>query len=252
MSDPGPSRLVKRPAMLLFATLFLASCNNGTALAPKSTTTHSLVGTKSGNLRVVESLKPPKYIESGESQLIFKNDLLTVDVFQVDELDRTVRVNSRGTISMPLIGTVRAAQRSVPDLEQDLKRKYGAKYLRSPEISVFVKESSGQKVVLDGAFKRPGSFATTSQTTLLRVVAEAGGLLDIADEKKLFIYRNTGPEIQVAQYSVAAIRKGNKSDPRLYAGDVVVAFQSSSKVAFKNIKEALGVAGSAARVVLPY
>ena len=238
-------------ACLLF-TAHLAGCNSGATLTPTKTQTHPLVGQKSGDLRFVRSLSAPQHVLSGQSQPIFNNDLLEIDVFQVDELDRTVRVDSKGMISLPLIGSVKAAERTVTQLERQLKQRYGANYLKSPEISVFVKESNGQRVVVDGSVARPGLVPVTSQTTLLRVVAEAGGLTELADENKLFVYRKYKTENQVAQYSLANIRKGLSPDPTLYAGDVVVAFTSDRKIAFNNLKEGLKVAGFATRLVVPF
>ena len=60
-------------------------------------------------MRVVSVLPPPQNTRQGADQLISENDLLEVDVFQVDDLDRTVRVDSNGRITMPLIGAIQAA-----------------------------------------------------------------------------------------------------------------------------------------------
>ena len=237
--------------------MWLAGCQagsssvNGLSLKPSDAANKAQVGSKLGNLKVVGDLPPPENVQQGIAQLIFENDLLEIDVFQVDDLDRTVRVDSRGRINLPLIGSVQAAGLSVPQLENSLKKRYGARYLQSPEITVLVKESSGQTITMDGEFKKTGVFPVTVQATLLRLVSQAGGISDLADENKLFVYRKYNTGTRVAQYSIAEIREGKRSDPKLHGGDVVVAFTSRSKVATRNLREALGLAVSATRVASP-
>ena len=196
-------------------------------------------------------MPPPKNTRQGADQLVSENDLLEIDVFQVDDLDRTVRVDSNGRITMPLIGSIQAAGKTIPAVETELERIYGAKYLQSPEITIFMKESSGQRMTLDGQFNKPGIYPTSTSSSLVQAVAQAGGFTKIADESKLYVFRQFGKTKLVANYSIKDIRTGKKPDPRLFGGDIVVAFTSSSKVAINNLKSALGVASSAARLAVP-
>jgi len=173
---------------------------------------------------------------------------LEIDVFQVDSLDKTVRVDSTGRISLPLIGGVAAAGMTLDGLEKELERKYGANYLQSPDISVFLKESTGSSVTVDGQVLKPGVYPVSTGSSLLQVIALAGGFNPIADETKLYVYRQFNDKKLVANYSVKSIREGKLHDPKIYGGDVIVSFSSSSKVAAKNLREALGIAASATRV----
>src|SRR6202021_2839152 len=83
-------------------------------------------------------------------------DVLDVAVFKVPDLSKTVQVGEDGTITYPLIGQVHAAGRTAHDLEVDLKQKLGEKYLRSPQITVLVKEYNRQRVTFSGGGKTPG------------------------------------------------------------------------------------------------
>ena len=80
-------------------------------------------------------------------------DLLEISVFQVEDLNRSVRINSSGLISLPLIGTVQAGGRTIAELEADIAGKLEAGYLQAPQVSVFVKEFSSQRVTVEGAVK---------------------------------------------------------------------------------------------------
>lgn len=229
--------------------LSLAGCSTAAldSTASDLSAAHSSSG---GKLRLVSALPPPENTNEGAEQPLAENDLLEIDVFEVDELDREVRVDPSGRISLSLIGSVQASKKTVSQLEADIERAYGEKYLQNPEVSVFVKESAGQRVTVDGAVRKPGIYPVSSTSSLLQVVAQAGGFQEIADNTKLYVFRDFGGEKLVANYNVKEIRNGKQADPRIFGGDVIVSFSSSSKIAMKNLREALGLAGSATRLAV--
>ncbi len=71
-------------------------------------------------------------------------DVLDVTVFKVPDLNKTVQVKADGTIAYPLIGEIPAAGKTTHELARDLERRLGAKYLRSPQITVVIKEHNSQ------------------------------------------------------------------------------------------------------------
>jgi polysaccharide export outer membrane protein len=235
---------------LLAAALALApaGCAQSTHEDIDAFKSASVVDGSTGGLRMVSRLPPPANTNQGADELIAENDLLDIDVFRVDDLDRTVRVDVGGNVTLPLVGAVPAAGKTVAAFELDLKKAYGAKYLQNPEITVFMKQSAGQQITVDGVVHKPGLYAVNSSTTLLQVIAEAGGFQDIADESKVYVFRQIGPSRLVANYDVKSIRAGKIADPRIFGGDVVVSFSSDAKIAMKNLREALGVATSAVRL----
>lgn len=210
-------------------------------------------GGASGELRMVSDLPAPTNTLGGSEIVISADDVLEIDVYQVDNLDRTVQVDASGRISLPLIGTITAQGKSVRQLEQEIENRYGAQYLQSPDVTVFMKESARQRVTVDGEVGRSGLYPVSSSATLLDAIAQAGGLRPVADTSKVYIYRDIGDGTRlVANYDVAKIRSGSAKNPRIFGGDVVIVFTSQSKVALNNLKEALGIASSAARLgVIP-
>lgn len=199
---------------------------------------------------MVAELPPPLDSSGGINQVISAGDTLAIDVFQVDTLDASVQVDNSGNISLALVGAVPAAGKTLVDLEADLERRYGARYLQRPEITVSMKESVGQRVTVDGEVRKAGIYPIAGQATLLQVIATAGGFNEIGDPDKVYVFRAYGGQQLVAQYSVSAIRAGKRGDPRIYGGDVVVSFASGMKVLGSNLKDALGLAGSAVRLGL--
>ncbi|MEO1066165.1 MAG: polysaccharide biosynthesis/export family protein [Pseudomonadota bacterium] len=205
----------------------------------------------SDTLERVTFLPPPDTNVSVDVTRIAKNDLLKIDVFQVDELDRTIRVDANGAISMPLIGIVDAAGQTIPELEETLETRYAQDYLQNPQITVFVEESFAQRVTVDGEFVRSGIYPITHQSTLLDAIAQARGLSPVGDEEKIFLYRRFSDGVRVVQISLQDVRAGREPNPRVFAGDTIVAFKSGRRVAFQNLKEALGLATTASRFGQP-
>lgn len=161
---------------------------------------------------------------------ITPNDLLEVAVFGVSELQRTVRVNSTGHVSLPLIGMVQVAGLTASDAEALIALQYGSKYLQDPQISIFIKEFTTQRVTLDGALVKPGVYPLTGQITLLRALALAGGGSQLADMEQVMLFRMT-PQGQslLEKHDVLKIRQGDAPDPLLQNDDVVVVNRSSQR-----------------------
>jgi polysaccharide biosynthesis/export protein len=160
-------------------------------------------------------------------------DLLTITVFQIKDLDREVRVNNAGHISLPLIGSIQSAGRTVGELEQDIAARYRAQYLQNPQITVFVKEFASQRVTINGAVKKTGIFPMTSRLSLLQAVSLAEGLSETANEHNVVVFRRAGDKRMVARFDLAAVREGRSDDPEILADDVVVVDESAGAIWLK-------------------
>jgi polysaccharide export outer membrane protein len=103
-------------------------------------------------------------------------DLIEITVFEAKELDRTVRVSTSGEISLPLIGSVRAAGLSPRQLEYVLQELLRRTYLKDPHVSVFVHEMQSHPVSVFGAVRKAGVFQLRGPRTLVEVLSLAEGL----------------------------------------------------------------------------
>src|SRR5438552_3116114 len=79
-----------------------------------------------------------------------RGDLLSVRAFDFDQLNQRVRVESDGTIRLPLLNTVPVGGRTLADVEHELTRRLGD-YMYDPHVSVFVEEYRSQQVSVGGA-----------------------------------------------------------------------------------------------------
>jgi len=170
-------------------------------------------------------------------------DLIEVSVFGVDDLNKDVRVNSNGQISLPLIGSVLAGGRTIPQLEADLAKAYSQGFLQNPQVTIFVKEFASQRITLEGAIEKPGIYPLTGKTTLLQAVAVAGGVTPLADLNGVVVFRQVDGKRAAAVYRMRDLRSGTIEDPQLYGDDMIVVEQSGSKTAFRRIIESVPVFG---------
>lgn len=124
----------------------------------------------------------------GADYRIGRQDLLEIRVFNLPELDQTVRVADDGSITMPLLGRMQIAGLTKTELQIHIARLLGESYVRDPQVTVFIKEYESRKVAVSGAVKKPGSYEMLGEKTLLEMISLAGGLdADLGNE--LFIFR---------------------------------------------------------------
>ncbi len=149
-------------------------------------------------------------------------DVLEVEVFGVPDLTKSVRVTVGGEITMPLVGTVPAAGKTVGELQTDIAARLAAGYLENPQVTVFVKEYKSQRVTVEGAVKEPGIISLTDRTSLLQIIAMSKGLDELANPSGIVIYRNIDGKRYAAKFDIREIRAGRLVDPEVLGNDIVV------------------------------
>ena len=168
-------------------------------------------------------------------------DTLNVKVFKMPDLSGDYDVDLAGRISMPLIGEVPAADLTTAQLDDELTRRLGAKYLEHPDISVGLKASTRRTVTIDGAVNQSGSFPAMGPMTLMQAVAAAGGTREDANARRVAVFRTIGGRRQAAAFDLTSIRRGEMQDPAIYAGDIVVVDGSAIKATQKQILNSLPI-----------
>ncbi|MBS7458538.1 polysaccharide biosynthesis/export family protein [Coralloluteibacterium stylophorae] len=166
-------------------------------------------------------------------------DLIEISVFQVPDISREVRINSSGNVSLPLIGVVAAGGRTIQELEAEIAAKLQEGYLQSPQVSVFVKEYTSQRVTVEGAVNKPGIFPITGRTTLLQAVALAEGMDELADPEAVVVFRVIDGRKHAALFDLTEIRRGTAPDPEIYGDDIVVVDKSGSRSFVKALTDTL-------------
>jgi polysaccharide export outer membrane protein len=124
----------------------------------------------------------------GSDYKIGLQDLLELKVFDLKELDQTVRVADDGSITLPLLGRLQAAGLTKGELEALIARLLEERFVRNPQVTIFVKEYQSKKVAVSGAVKKPDTYEMLGEKTLLEMISLAGGL-DKDLGKEIIIFR---------------------------------------------------------------
>ena len=168
--------------------------------------------------------------------LIGPFDKLKIDVFGVAELSgQQVQVNADGKLSFPLAGEVQAAGNTPTALAAALEQRLRSRYLRNPQVTVNVLETVSQVFTVDGEVNQPGLYPAIGRMTLIRAVATARGLTDLAKTSDVLIFREVDGRRMAGVYDLRAIRGGAYEDPEVFPGDLIVVGDSPSRRFFRNI-----------------
>lgn len=147
------------------------------------------------------------------------DDVLVITVWDNKEAGEVVFVRPDGKISLPLVGEIQAGGLTVQELADKLNEEY-AKTIKSPAVTVSVREIRSRAVYFVGGIGKPGPMQLTQELSLLQAVSLAGGLLPAADQESAFVLRD-GNKIPVNFTDL--MKKGDlKYNITLKPGDTVV------------------------------
>lgn len=151
------------------------------------------------------------------------DDILTVTFWHEKNLSGDVVVRPDGKITLPLVNDVVALGLTPQQLKEKLTAA-AEPFLENPNVTVAVKEIKSQRVFITGRVERPGVYVLTAPTTVLQLIAMAGGLKEFADAKHIVITRTVSgtPETYTFNYKDVTKRRGLRDNIELKAGDTVV------------------------------
>lgn len=174
-----------------------------------------------------EDVDPAVFFGSGasdrEQYLIGPEDVLEVNVFELDQLNRTVRVLADGNINLPLVGLINVQGLTSTQVAEHVAAKLRNRYVQNPQVNVLVIEFKSRQVSLLGAVAKPATYPLAGRRNLLQLIADAGGLSSNAGGV-LYVFRQL-PDGESARLSIPLNELLIEGNPRwniwLAAGDIV-------------------------------
>jgi polysaccharide export outer membrane protein len=172
----------------------------------------------------------------GQPTYVGPGDRLVVDVYGMPDMSgREVVVDSEGQLSFSGAGRFEVYGKTAPEVADLLAARLRAGYVRDPQVTVSIKESAGRLVTIEGQVTKPGIYPVANHMSLLRTMAVSGGLTEFARIDDIVVFRTVKGQRYAALYNLRAIREGAYADPDIYANDVVVVGDSTSRRLFKDI-----------------
>lgn len=162
-------------------------------------------------------------------------DKLSIFVSDLPDMTQTVMVDPSGNVSLPIVGQLKAGGLTTEQIRAEITRRLAANVLVHPTVSVGMVDTTSQKITIDGAVSRPGAFAVTGSTTLVRALAVAGGPSGLANPHEVIVYRKVGDKQMAALFDLKMIRQGDLNDPVIYGNDVIMVGTSRTRQALRDI-----------------
>src|SRR5215467_14662660 len=123
--------------------------------------------------------------------VIGADDVLTVVFWRDKDMSGDVVVRPDGKITLPLLNDIQAAGLT-PDQLREQVSKLAEHFLEEPAATVVVKQINSRKVFITGEVSKPGPYPLTTPTTVLQLIAMAGGLGEYAHKDEIVIMRSEG------------------------------------------------------------
>jgi polysaccharide export outer membrane protein len=167
-----------QPSRQRLADFYISACALFFVLVQALPSRAQTVETSQQTNERIRSLAAVSRIPAPTDYVIGSGDLVAVQVFDVPELSRDLRVSQTGTIGIPLI-PVRLHVAGLTELQAERKidEVLEANGLVShPEVSVTVREKKSRPITVVGAVAHPMVYSADRQVTLVEVLAEAGGI----------------------------------------------------------------------------
>lgn len=184
----------------------------------------------------------PSVVAADDTYKLAPLDTVTVTVFQVPDLSKDYAVDQSGRLSMPLLGRVDAVGLTTTELADRIAKGLDAKYLRAPNVTVTLKESISRVFTVDGSVRQPGVYQLSSSMSLVQAIAVAKGTDELANPRRVAIFRTISGRRSAAAFDLVSIRRGEAQDPIVYAGDTIVVDGSGVKSAQRNLLQSLPLA----------
>ncbi len=214
------NNFIRKFSLFIFALPFIAGCVNINKKSAPQTAPYSAEQTLAAGL---------KQVRESADYLLQPGDLVEIKVYKEENMDRTLRISSNGTVTFPLVGNIKIAGLTVTSAENNLSAAL-KKYILLPQVSIFIKEYGNKTIYVLGQVMKPSAIQIPPERplTVLEAITSAGGFTDIAAQSKVRVLRDNGGKHESIDIDVSQITKmGNKSlDISLTPGDVVLVPQS--------------------------
>ena len=143
------------------------------------------------------------------------SDLIRVQVFQEEDLNREVRISQECSVNLPLIGKVDLSGKTARQAEESIRALYERDYLVHPQVNLIVMEYVPRNVFVLGSVAQPGVvlFPREQGLTLLDAISRAGSFNRLADKKHVTLKR-TNADGKPETYTINAedLSKGDTSE----------------------------------------
>ena len=212
----------KKPSFKKRTINFVAVCWIASAACIAQTQTASL---KSPEHTSAEAAKPADVqpAVASDGYIVGDSDVLHVNVWKEPEVSQTVVVRTDGNISLPLINEVKVSGLTPLQIQNMIGEKL-KNFLNNPQVTVTVTEIHSKRAFITGEVVRPGTYSLNAETSVLQLIAQAGGFTPFAKKDGIVVLRTEEGKQQRLKFKYKEVVTGKKTQQNisLHPGDTVV------------------------------
>ena len=157
-------------------------------------------------------------------------DLVGLSVFQEKDLTASYRVGADGSISLPLIGTVRVGGMSPSAASASIRERLLDGYLVNPQVTLHVVEYAKIRFTVLGQVTTPKSISVPANESLslLQAIGMAGGPTRLANQRKVTVKRKAGSGVKLMEFDIKKMaREDGGSVFLIQDGDIITVRESA-------------------------
>ncbi len=148
-------------------------------------------------------------------------DVVEVRVFQEADLSGPFRLSPEGTIDFPLCGKVKLDRMTSSQASDALTQCLQNGFMKSPQVTVLIREYNSKKVFVFGEVQKPGTFPFEQSMTIIQAVTLAGGFTKLASKNNINVTRIVEGQEKKIRVPVEDIGVGREKNFELQPGDIV-------------------------------
>ena len=161
----------------------------------------------------------------GENYILKPSDVISLEVFQELDLNKSVRIQGDGSVALGLIGKVKVAGMTAGEAQALITDLYNRDYLVDPQISLLVMEFSPKVIHILGSVNNPGvvPIPPDRDLTLIEAMASVSGVSRLGNPRSITIKRveEDGRARQMEVNFSRIIQDPNSKDIILKEGDTI-------------------------------
>jgi polysaccharide export outer membrane protein len=175
----------------------------------------------SDTAKTADAAKSAESVPSG--YIVGDSDVIRVNVWKEPEVSQTVVVRTDGSISLPLINEVKVSGMTPPQIQNLVAEKLKG-FLTNPQVTVTVIEIRSKRAFITGEVARPGTYSLNAPTTVLQLIAQAGGFTPFAKKDGIVVLRTEDGRQTRLKFKYKEVIQGKKTEQNvaLHPGDTVV------------------------------
>jgi polysaccharide biosynthesis/export protein len=137
-------------------------------------------------LLLAQAPKPVAVSQQPDYQ-VGPQDVLTITVWDQNDLSGKFTVETDGSFTFPLIGRIQAGGLTLRQVETELKKRLADGYFKNPQLTVAVDTYRSQRVFITGEVRTPGPYTLTGDMSLIEALSRAGSTTQFAGNEVVIV-----------------------------------------------------------------